>query len=254
MYDLIIYLIKHDKLDLKFYNKYDSLIEEIKKGENQLSKNFDKEMKKIHKIQRKTINISMGMTEYLSKDQEELHNKRRFLTVINFLISIIFIILTFKYSGIVRIMSLIMSISTFGTNIAGNIIINNIIESKDEIINTLSDGVEDRNNDLCKLQEEYVNFAGKQISEMRKEIDIYNDKNASSKIIQKLKEKNIGLIEQISFYDEEPKEESKAPSKEQTNEYKYDEKKEYFNHYEDNQDITIPKTRSKKRIKRDGDK
>lgn len=253
MYDLIMYIFKYNKLDTKFHIIYDELENELNSSEKGISKSFDKKMKNIYKIQSKTIDIFQQLTNYLSQDDTKLNIKRKVLFIINILIGMIPTFLIFHYTGIFRIISIILATTMLGMNAIANGMLNGIIYSKEDVMKTLYDGVLGRNEELCELQDKYVNFIGTEINKIIKEknIDINSDKNASKKVMKILKDNNINTVEEVKFY--EDKIDSEAMKKEDNGYVFYQEEK---NETYENEvpETAMTKTKSRKRIKKDGDK
>ena len=165
----------------------------------------------------------------------------------NILISIVPTVLFFNSYGIYKILSAIMAILMFGGNIIANRALASVIDSKEEIISTLYEGVTIRNKGLDDLRFKYVNYLGREIHKivLDNDIDIENDKDAPIKVIDVLKEKNIGGIEGLTFTTD-----TLTTDKKEENEYVFTPKKDCVDTYENNNQ----KAKTKKRIRRDGDK
>lgn len=244
MYDIFRYIRKHNKLDYKVATAIISLSEEL---DGEIGKDFNKKMAYVHKMQLDYINNSTVITKFLTEDEDILHSKRRKLFIMNILISIVPTVLFFNSYGIYKILSAIMAILMFGGNIIANRALASVIDSKEEIISTLYEGVTIRNKGLDDLRFKYVNYLGREIHKivLDNDIDIENDKDAPIKVIDVLKEKNIGGIEGLTFTTD-----TLTTDKKEENEYVFTPKKDCVDTYENNNQ----KAKTKKRIRRDGDK
>ena len=131
MYDVFRCLFKKELLAVEFDERYKKIMEEIENSDG-FKKQFEKEYKKLIKLNDKSVKNYYELEKYLSQDSNKLHRRRKIINLINILLSIVIFILALSCQGFLLVGGIVFSVLFLGFNYVSNIVIEYIIDVKDK--------------------------------------------------------------------------------------------------------------------------